>query len=76
MNFETVFDRLIGHEGGWSDDPRDPGNWTGGRPNVGQLKGTNFRNYVAVAIFLYKQRVINDTLALSIPLRSHAENHG
>ena len=42
MNFETVFDRLIGHEGGWSDDPRDPGNWTGGRPNVGQLKGTNF----------------------------------
>jgi len=42
MNFETVFDRLIGHEGGWSDDPRDPGNWTGGRPNVGQLKGTKF----------------------------------
>lgn len=42
MNFETVFDRLISHEGGWSDDPRDPGNWTGGRPNVGQLKGTKF----------------------------------
>lgn len=42
MNFETVFGRLIGHEGGWSDDPRDPGNWTGGRPNVGQLKGTKF----------------------------------
>lgn len=42
MNFETTFDRLIGHEGGWSDDPRDPGNWTGGRPNVGQLRGTKF----------------------------------
>lgn len=42
MNFDTAFDRLIGHEGGYSIDPRDPGNWTGGRPNVGDLKGTKF----------------------------------
>lgn len=42
MDFDTAFDRLIGHEGNFSDDPRDPGNWTGGRPNAGQLKGTKF----------------------------------
>lgn len=30
-------DRL---EGGYSNDPDDPGNWTGGKKGVGQLKGT------------------------------------
>lgn len=42
MTFDEAFDRLIGHEGGFSDDPKDPGNWTGGRVNVGTLKGTKF----------------------------------
>ncbi len=27
-------------EGGYSNNPDDPGNWTGGRINVGQLRGT------------------------------------
>lgn len=42
MNFDAAFDRLIGHEGGFSDDPRDPGNWTGGQCGVGELKGTKY----------------------------------
>lgn len=42
MTFDEAFDRLIGHEGGFSADPRDPGNWTGGRQGVGDLKGTKF----------------------------------
>lgn len=42
ITFDKAFDRLIGHEGGFSDDPKDPGNWTGGRPNAGELKGTKF----------------------------------
>ena len=42
MNFDQAFDRLIGHEAGFSEDERDPGNWTGGRPGVGELKGTKF----------------------------------
>lgn len=29
------------HEGGYTTDRRDPGNWTGGKVGVGQLKGTN-----------------------------------
>ena len=42
MNFDTAFERLIGHEGGYSTDAKDPGNWTGGRPGVGALHGTKF----------------------------------
>ncbi len=42
MNFDAAFDKLLGHEGGFTDDPRDPGNWTGGRANMGQLLGTKF----------------------------------
>lgn len=38
--FKTAFDRLIGHEGGFSNNPKDPGNWTGGRVGRGELKGT------------------------------------
>jgi len=42
MTFEEAFDRLIGHEAGYSDDRRDPGNWTGGRVGAGELKGTKY----------------------------------
>jgi lysozyme family protein len=42
MDFDTAFERLIGHEGGFQDDPEDRGNWTGGRKGVGQLKGTKY----------------------------------
>ncbi|WP_048764751.1 glycoside hydrolase family 108 protein [Acinetobacter sp. 243_ASPC] len=42
MNFEIAFQRLIGHEGGYSNDRNDPGNWTGGKVGVGLLKGTKF----------------------------------
>jgi lysozyme family protein len=35
-------ERTIEHEGGYSNDESDFGNWTGGKPGVGELKGTNF----------------------------------
>jgi lysozyme family protein len=40
--FTTYFDRLIGHEAGFSDNPKDPGNWTGGKENIGYLRGTKY----------------------------------
>lgn len=40
--FLLYFERLIGHEGGYTADPKDPGNWTSGRVGVGILKGTKF----------------------------------
>lgn len=42
ITFDTAFERLIGHEGGYSNDPKDPGNWTGGECGVGELKGTKY----------------------------------
>lgn len=40
--FDNWFEELRGHEGEYSDDPRDPGNWTGGKVGVGKLLGTKF----------------------------------
>ncbi|MGL4467950.1 MAG: glycoside hydrolase family 108 protein [Plesiomonas shigelloides] len=40
--FDTVFERCIGHEGGFQNDQRDRGNWTGGEVGKGELKGTKF----------------------------------
>ncbi len=42
ITFDTAFQRLIKHEGGYSDDPKDPGNWTSGKVDVGVLKGTKY----------------------------------
>lgn len=42
MKFEDAFELLIGHEGGFQDDPNDKGNWTGGQVGVGVLKGTKY----------------------------------
>lgn len=42
MNFDQAFERLRGHEGGFTDDPKDKGNWTGGAIGQGVLKGTKF----------------------------------
>lgn len=42
MNFDTIFERVIGHEAGFTLNPKDPGNWTGGKVNVGELKGTKY----------------------------------
>jgi len=36
------FELVIGHEGGFTDRPSDPGNWTGGKRNSGRLVGTKF----------------------------------
>lgn len=42
MNFDQAFEIVVGIEGGLSMDPGDKGNWTGGKVNVGTLKGTKF----------------------------------
>jgi lysozyme family protein len=42
MDFQKAFELLIGNEGVYSDDPNDRGNWTGGRINTGELKGSKY----------------------------------
>jgi lysozyme family protein len=34
--------RIFKHEGGYTDDKNDPGNWTGGKVGAGELKGTKY----------------------------------
>lgn len=41
-NFDTIFEKLIGHEGGYTRHRQDRGNWTSGRVGVGELKGTKY----------------------------------
>lgn len=40
--FERIFAIVIGEEGGFDFDTRDPGNWTGGQVGLGELKGTKY----------------------------------
>jgi lysozyme family protein len=42
IDFDRAFEIIIGHEGGFTDDPRDNGNWTGGARDKGSLNGTKF----------------------------------
>lgn len=42
MNFDKAFAALIHHEGGFTDNPKDRGNWTSGKIGVGTCKGTKF----------------------------------
>ena len=41
-NFDYAFNYTVGQEGGFTKDPNDAGNWTGGTIGSGQLKGTKF----------------------------------
>jgi lysozyme family protein len=39
--FDLVFPELLKHEGGYTNNPTDGGNYTGGKVGVGNLVGTN-----------------------------------
>lgn len=41
-DFDTCFERVIGHEGGFQKKREDRGNWTSGKVGVGILKGTKY----------------------------------
>jgi lysozyme family protein len=41
-NLERILSLVFGHEGGFTDDPKDKGNWTGGKIGLGVIKGTKY----------------------------------
>jgi lysozyme family protein len=41
-NLERCLTFTLGVEGGYTDNPADPGNWTGGEVGHGELRGTKF----------------------------------
>lgn len=40
--FDAAFDQVIGYEGGYTNDPKDKGNWTSGQVGVGECRGTKY----------------------------------
>jgi lysozyme family protein len=40
--FAQAFRAVVGEEGGYTNNPADPGNWTGGRCGGGRCAGTKF----------------------------------
>lgn len=40
--FARALPLVLAHEGGFTRNPKDPGNWTGGKVGVGVLKGTKY----------------------------------
>lgn len=42
QSFEKAFEEIFTLEGGFTDDPNDKGNWTGGVIGKGELKGTKY----------------------------------
>jgi len=42
VTFEDCFAAVVGHEGVFSTDRGDPGNWTGGKIGEGAFKGTKY----------------------------------
>lgn len=40
--FDRCFAETVGEEGGFSADPDDPGNWTGGAVGLGACRGTKY----------------------------------
>lgn len=41
-NFDRMFALVSGHEGNFTGNPDDPGNWTGGAIGIGRCLGTKF----------------------------------
>lgn len=42
QGFERAFRIVVGEEGGYTTDPADPGNWTGGACGRGECRGTRW----------------------------------
>lgn len=42
QSFDISFQLVVGHEGGFSSDRDDRGNWTSGKVGVGKLNGTKY----------------------------------
>lgn len=40
--FDQICDIVLGTEAGFTEDTRDPGNWTGGKVMAGELRGTKY----------------------------------
>lgn len=53
-DFQPVWEKtILPHEGGYTDNRKDPGNWTGGKVGKGKLLGTKY----GIAASVYGERL-------------------
>ena len=63
-DFDWIFDFVVASEGGFTDNPADPGNWTSGRVGSGICRGTKFGISAAAHSDLTHPSVIKTTFRL------------
>lgn len=63
--FETVKPLLLAHEGGYSNDRQDPGNWTSGKAGRGVFLGTNYGIAAPTLVAWRGSATISDMKALT-----------
>lgn len=74
MDFVDAFNFVVGSEGGYSDDPLDNGNWTGGKQNSGELLGTKYgiaANTYGIALKKQGKSIKDLTLADAMRIYRH-----
>lgn len=83
MNFDEAFDRLIGHEGGYVDNPNDPGgetNWGISRRSYPKIDIKNLTRFGAKTIyyndFWLRGQMEKFDGAISFQVFDAAVNHG
>jgi len=73
--FEQAFAFVIGHEGGYSANSADPGNWTGGKCGIGECRGTNW----GISAAAYPQldiRILTPAQAANLYRRDYWDHAG
>lgn len=82
MTFEEVFDRTIGHEGGYVNDPKDPGgetNWGISKRSYPEVDIANLTREGARAIYehdFWKPIALDLPTAVAFQVFDAAVNHG
>lgn len=65
-NFLEAHEKTAKYEGGYTKNPADNGNWTGGKIGVGALIGTNYGiSALVLAIFLGRTPTVDEMKSLS-----------
>ncbi len=69
-DFKTSYQKTSLVEGGYTADPNDNGNWTGGKVNVGNLVGTNYGITAPdMQLFLGRVPTVEDMKNMSLETR-------
>lgn len=68
-SFDIAYNLTAKNEGGYTDNPDDNGNWTGGKKGIGKLVGTNYGISAPVLMkHLQREPTVDDVKNISAKL--------